>query len=188
MSRLWAVLSGRPSRAVATALCCAALAAGPVEGQGNCLVNNVASCTVGGTATTGITVVISTVARLTSLTGTLTLPQPNVTQFEAGAGTPLAVALSVRANTSWVLSIRGTAATWTATPASAWQSKPLADLEWATSAAGPFVAMTTVPVSVTSGSATASASPPLFLRGRFAWAQDVPGNYSMPVQVILTAP
>lgn len=171
------------------ALCGAlALAAVPARAQVNCTLNNVSTCTAGGTAATAITITISTVARLTSPTGTLTLPQPNVTQFEAGTGSPLSVALNVRANTSWALTIRAGATTWTGSPASAWQSKPVGDLEWATSSGGPYTSMTTTPVALANGSATASAAPPLFLRGRFNWVQDRPGNYSIPVQVILTSP
>lgn len=165
-----------------------ALAAAPAQAQVNCTLNNINTCQAGGTAATAITITISTVARLTSPSGSLTLPQPSVTQFEAGVGNPLAVSLNVRANTSWALTIRSSATTWTGSPASAWQAKPVGDLEWATSGAGPFTAMTTTPVALANGSATASASPPLFLRGRFNWTQDRPGNYSIPVQVILTSP
>jgi hypothetical protein len=175
-------------RAVASLVVAVALAAVPARAQVNCTLNNISTCTAGGTAATAITITISTVARLTSPTGTLTLPQPNVTQFEAGVGNPLSVALNVRANTSWALTIRAGSATWTGSPASAWQTKPVGDLEWATTSGGPYTAMTTTPVALANGSASASAAPPLFLRGRFNWAQDRPGNYSIPVQIILTSP
>lgn len=173
------------SVAVVMALAAAAV---PAMAQVNCTLNNVNTCTAGGNASTAITITISTVARLTSPTGSLTLPQPNVTQFEAGAGSPLAVSLNVRANTSWALTIRAGASTWTGSPASAWQTKPVGDLEWATASGGPYTAMTTTPVALANGSATASAAPPLYLRGRFNWVQDKPGNYSIPVQIILTSP
>jgi hypothetical protein len=174
--------------ALAAAFAAVGAAAASVGAQANCTVNNQATCTAGGTGTTAITITISTVARLTSPSGSLTLPTPDINQFNAGFGTPLSVALSVRANTTWALSIRGSSNLWTAAPASAWQAKPVGDLQWATNIAGPYTNMTTVLAPLANGAATAAAAPPLFLRGRFAWAQDTPGNYSIGVQVVLTAP
>lgn len=181
-------LRRRPAVRLAWLLGWVVLAAAPLQAQVNCTVNNQATCTAGGAASTAITITISRVARLLSPSGTLTLPQPNVAQFETGSGTPLSVALNVRANSSWALTIRGGATQWTASPGSAWQTKPVGDLQWSTSVSGPFTNMTTSLVPLASGSATASTSPPLFLRGRFAWANDRPGNYSIPVQIVLTSP
>ncbi|HRN53512.1 MAG TPA: hypothetical protein PK788_08440 [Gemmatimonadaceae bacterium] len=161
--------------------------AAPARAQVNCTVNNQNSCTAGG-ANTAINITISRVARLTSPSGTLTLPQPNVNQFDAGFGNPLNVTLNVRANGNWALAIRAGQNTWTATPGTARQDKPVGDLQWSTSGSGPFTNMSTSLVSLASGGATASASPPLFLRARFAWASDRPGNYSIPVQIVLTTP
>jgi hypothetical protein len=175
-------------RSLALALGLVSLASSAAEGQVNCTVNNAATCTAGGAATTAITITISTVARLTSLSSSITLPVPDINQFDAGFGTPVAVALSVRANTTWSLSIRGGAALWTATPGTAWQNKPVGDLQWATSVGGPFTNMTTTLVPLASGTATAGSAPPLFMRGRFQWINDRPGNYTMAVQVVLTAP
>ncbi len=177
-------------RRLLVGLAAAAVLAAPRAGQAqvNCTLNNIATCTAGGTAATAITITISTVARLQAPSGSLILPTPDANQFDAGFGSPLSVALNVRANTSWTLAIRGTAALWTAAPGSAWQNKPVGDLQWATNVGGPYTNMTTVLAPLAAGAATASAAPPLFLRGRFAWASDVPGNYSLGVQVVLTAP
>lgn len=175
-------------RGLALAVGLLALGASSAQGQVNCSVNNQATCQAGGTATTAITITIATVARLTSPSSTISLPVPDINQFDAGFGTPVAVALSVRANTSWSLSIRGGAALWTGTPASAWQNKPVGELQWATTVGGPFTNMTTSLVPLASGPATATAAPPLFMRGRFQWINDRPGNYTMAVQVVLTAP
>lgn len=156
--------------------------------QGSCDVNNQASCLAGGDATHAITVTVTVAARLTVGSFTVALPGPAVASFDAGFGTAVSVPLSVWANTSWVVAVSSLDPLWTATPGSAWQSKPVTDLQWGLAAAGPFTDVTTTPVTVQTGSAVAAGSVPLHLRAKFSWLQDAPGAYELPLTVTITAP
>jgi hypothetical protein len=100
----------------------------------------------------------------------------------------VATVLALRSNTSYAVAISAASATWTGVPGSAWQTKPAGDLEWSLDPAGPFVSVTTTPVSVSTGSATGNGVLTVYLRSRFVWASDVPGSYSLPVRFTLTAP
>jgi hypothetical protein len=181
------VFTVRTSIGVAALLVVSSLFAS-ASAQGVCEANNQASCAVGGDATHAITVTISTVARLSSASSTITIPVPSTTSFANGFGTPVATVLALRSNTSYAVAISAASATWTGVPGSAWQTKPAGDLEWSLDPAGPFVSVTTTPVSVSTGSATGNGVLTVYLRSRFVWASDVPGSYSLPVRFTLTAP
>lgn len=164
------------------------VAAGTANGQGVCTANNQASCTAGGDATHSITLTISTNARLTSPSSNVTLSTPNSADFAAGFGTAISVPLSILSNSSWMVSLRAGAPTWTASPGSAWQTKPAGDLQWGLTSGGTFTDFTTSPVSVQTGTATGTAVLNVWLRTRFLWTADTPGSYSLPIEVIVTAP
>lgn len=171
--------------AVAAGLVAAALPAGA---QGTCQANNENSCTINGNATRSITVGISVAARLSTTLSTVVLPAPSVSSFDAGFGTAVSVPFSVRSNTSWAVTIRATSALWAATPVSARQNKPASDLQWGLAPGGPFVDMTTTAVALASGAATGTGSISLYLRAKFAWTLDRAGAYTIPVQLVITAP
>lgn len=164
------------------------LAAAPLAGQGTCEVNNQASCAFGNDAAHAISVTITVAARLTAASTTVVLPVPGVTSFDAGFGTPAAVGLQVRANTSWAVTILAVDPLWAGTPGSARQDKPASDLQFGLSPVGPFTDFTTLAQALTSGAATGTAAPTLYLRAKYAWASDAAGSYTLPIQLVLTAP
>lgn len=172
--------------AVVAALLLAALA--PLGAQGTCEVNNQTSCTFGNDAAHAISVTITIAARLTASTATVALPSPGVASFDAGFGTPASVGLQVRSNTSWAVTISSVDALWGATPGSARQDKPASDLQFGLSAAGPFMDLTTLAQTLTSGAATGTAAPTLYLRAKYNWISDAAGSYTLPVELVLTAP
>jgi hypothetical protein len=89
------------------------------------------------------------------------------------------------------MSISANSSTWTGVDTQsepAWKTKPASDLLWSTAAGGPFVAMTTTPVSLSMGSATAGTAFPVFFRTNYSWTQDTPGNYSIQLVFTTTAP
>lgn len=182
------------SRALAGALPVALLlgllvapAAG-AEAQGNCNVNNRNSCQVGGTATYGMNLTISTVVRLQIPGSPIALATATAAEFAAGFGTPLSVPVNVRANRSWTVTLRGTSATWTGTGPRARLNKPVGDLQWGTAAGGPFTNLSTTAVTLGTGGATAGQPINLHLRTRYTWTLDGPGSYSLPLQLTITAP
>jgi len=158
------------------------------EAQGNCNVNNRNSCQVGGTATYGMNLTISTVVRLQIPGSPIALGTATAAEFAAGFGTPLLVPVNVRANRSWTVTLRGTSATWTGTGPRARLNKPVGDLQWGTAAGGPFSNLTTTAVTLGTGVATAGQPINLHLRTRYAWTLDGPGAYSLPLQLTITAP
>ena len=182
------------SRALVWALPAALLVgllAAPVAGaeaQGNCNVNNRNSCQVGGTATYGMNLTISTVVRLQIPGSPIALGTATATDFAAGFGTPLSVPVNVRANRSWTVTLRGTSATWTGTGPRARLNKPVGDLQWGTAAGGPFTNLSTTAVTLGTGGATAGQPINLHLRTRYTWTLDGPGSYSLPLQLTITAP
>ncbi len=165
-----------------------ALAAGPAGAQGTCNVNFRASCNVGASATAAMNLTIPAVVRLSAPAATLALPAATATEFTAGFGTALSVPLTLRANTTWSVTLRATAATWTGTGPLARTNKPAADLQWGLAAAGPFTDVTTGGTGISAGAATAGQTIPLHLRVRYAWTLDRPGSYSLPLQLTITAP
>ncbi len=166
----------------------AALVAAPLAAQGTCEVNNQASCVFGNDATHAISVTITVAARLTASATSLTLPSPGAASFDAGFGVPASVGLQVRANTSWSVTILALDALWAATPGTARQDKPASDLQFSVAMEGPFTDLSTLGQSVISGVATGTAAPTLYLRAKYAWAMDAAGAYTLPVQLVLTAP
>lgn len=159
-----------------------------LSAQGSCFVNNQATCTAGGDAANAITVTITVATRLSVPLTTVSVPGPTAANYEVGFGAAVNVPLTVSSNSSWAISLSVANPLWTATPGTARQNKPAADLQWATASAGPFTDATTTPVSVFAGAPVGGGVSPLFLRARFEWAVDTPGNYEIPVQLTITAP
>lgn len=158
--------------------------------QGTCQVNgfNATGCIAGGDAANSITFTITSAARLTLSTSVVTLPAPTDVSFNAGLSGAASVGYIIRANAPWALSIVSSAASWTATPFSARQDKPVGDLQWATTAGGSYADLTTTPVSVSSGPATAGTTLAVWFRTKLGWTLDSPGSYEIPVALVITAP
>lgn len=165
-----------------------ALTSVPLAAQGNCNVNREGVCQVGATAAYALNVTITSVVRLSLPNSAIALGTATPAEFTAGFGTPVEVPLSIRANTGWAISIAALSPVWSASPASAWQAKPVSDLSWGASPVGPFTNMSVAPSTIQSGGATANSVIPLYLRSRYGWATDSPGSYSLPLQITITAP
>lgn len=150
--------------------------------------NNRATCVVGGTATYGMNLTVTTVVRLQLPSAVVPLGTATATEFAAGFGTAALTPLVVRANRSWTVTLRSTAGTWTGTGPQARANKPVGDLQWGTAAGGPFTAMSTTGATVGTGTATAGTTVNLYLRSVYVWTLDTPGAYSLPLQLTITAP
>ena len=160
-----------------------------VEGQTTCEVNNQATCTIQDPTMT-ITLNISRAARL-SVSGTsLTLPIPSALGVEGAPGVPGVYPVTVQSNTNWTLGLQSTAVVWTGTPIStARQNKPASDLQWNNPAAnGTFLNVTGTTAGIATGTATAGTVINLNLRVRYSFLLDLPGTYTLPLQLLLTAP
>jgi len=179
-------VSGR----IGVALCALLAIASPVvaRGQGTCEVNNQASCTAVASAAQSLYITITAASRLLVPVGDIVLPTPATSALATGFGVPAPVSVTVRSNTAWSVAVSSGAPFWTGTPGSARQNKPASDLQWGLSAGGAFTSLTATPVTVTSGTASSSATVPLHLRVAFNWAVDVAGSYRLPVTITLTAP
>lgn len=164
------------------------LAANSAAAQGNCNVNKTGACQVGGTATFAMTLTISAVVRLTFPSAIIALGTATSAEFSAGFGTAISVPVTVQANTGWAIAVSGPVSLWTATPVTARQNKPIGDLQWATTAGGPYSNLSGAPASIRAGGATALTVVPLTLRSRYAFNLDFPGSYSLPVLFTITAP
>lgn len=159
-----------------------------VAAQGNCSVNNRNNCVLGGTATYGMNLTVTTVVRLQIPATTIALGTATAAEFNAGFANPLLTPVTVRANRSWTVTFRATAATWTGVGPLARTNKPVGDLQWGTAAGGPFTNATTANVTLGTGAATAGTTLNLHVRTRYQWTADTPGSYSLPLQLTITAP
>ena len=160
----------------------------PLAAQGTCEVNNQASCAFGNAAGFAITVTVTAAVGLASSASSVALGTPDGNDFATGFGVGSPLGLTVRANQTWTLTIRSTQATWTAVGTEARLNRPVGDLQWGTLLAGPYTNTTTSAVTLSTGSASAGAAITLYLRGRYSWVLDGPGDYSLPLQLTLTAP
>lgn len=159
-----------------------------VAAQGSCQVQAWGTCTVGGDATHSISVTITSVGAVQLAGGTVALPTPDHLAYTAGFSGIGSVAYSIKANDPWTIVISGASAFWTATPGSARQDKPVSDLQFATSASGPFADLSTGQVTLSSGAATAGSILTLYLRSKLSYALDNVGDYTLQVTLTITAP
>jgi hypothetical protein len=151
-----------------------------------------AQCTVVGL--TGATCVQSrtitaTVLRTVRVTLTPTstaLPTPTATDFNNGFSVAAGPSVQVRANRTWQVTVRSTAATWTGT-LGARTNKPRADLSWGTSIAGPWTAMTGTATVFATGGPTNLTTPPLFYRVLWSFTLDRPGLYTIALQYTISS-
>lgn len=185
-------MSGRVrlrSAVVGGVLGLAALSAPRAAGaQANCEVNNQATCTVTNAGFT-ITLTVSRAARLAMPSTTAALPIPSALAGDGAGGVALNFSPTIQSNTPWSLSISASSATWSGVPVSARQDKPSTDLEWSLNGSTGWTALTTVSASLYSAQPpTNAAAFPLFLRVRYWFILDTPGSYTLPVQVLFTAP
>lgn len=167
----------------------ALFAPGAVEGQTLCEVNNQATCTIQDPTMT-ITLTISRAARLSVSGTTLSLPVPSAFGVEGAPGVPAVYPVTIQSNTNWTLGLQTTGALWTGTPIStARQNKPATDLQWNNPAVnGTYTNVSPTTAGIASGTATAGTVVNLNLRVRYSFLLDLPGTYTLPLQLLLTAP
>lgn len=160
-----------------------------LEAQGQCNQNGSGSCSIGGNVTYAINITVTSAIRLAMSTSNVALASPGAAEFDATFGQTTGPTLTMKANSSWSISIRTTQATWSASPAPARAAKPAAELQWSTLASGPFAPMTLTNATLRSGTgATVGTAIPLFFRVSYSWILDTPGTYTLPVQITVTAP
>jgi hypothetical protein len=160
-----------------------------VTGQTTCEVNNQATCTIQDPTMT-ITLNISRAARLSVGATSVPMPLPNALANDGAPGVPAVYSVTIQSNANWTLGLQGTAALWTGTPIStARQNKPASDLQWNNPAVnGTFLDVSQTTTQIGSGGATAGTLLSLNLRVRYSFGLDLPGTYTLPLQLLLTAP
>jgi hypothetical protein len=176
---------GQSGRGVALAL----LAPRGVTGQTLCEVNNQATCGIQDPTMT-ITLNISRAARLSVGGVSLALPVPSALGVEGAPGVPAVYPVTIQSNTNWTLGLQSTGTLWNGTPIStARQNKPATDLQWNNPAVNAtFVNVSPTTTGIASGAATAATVVSLNLRVRYSFLLDLPGIYTLPLQLLLTAP
>ena len=179
-------------RRLALPLLCLVVAVGLAPAQ--LAAQNCTATTPAGTCTasTTTTMTAGTVLELSLNAGATVLTPPTTASYDAGFVADNGPAATVRANRAWTLRIAAGAATWTAANTTAGviarANKPAADLQWATSPAGPFAGATVAGATLASGNATGGATTTLSFRTLYDWALDTPGAYSLVVRLTLSAP
>jgi hypothetical protein len=163
--------------------------AGPAQGQGSCTRNGQGTCVLGDDATHAVRITITRAIRLESTASSVTLAQPSGLDYDAGFGLTVGPVLTMKANSSWAVTLRATQPLWTASPAPARSDKPVGDLQWGLAAAGAFADLSTTAATIASGGAGTNGTPiPLHFRVKYAWLLDTPGSYSLPLQITVTSP
>lgn len=159
------------------------------QGQGTCTRNGQGNCTLGNDATHAITITITRAIRLESPSTSVALAAPSGLDYDAGVGLTVGPVLTMKANSSWSITLRATQALWTASASPARADKPVTDLQWGVAPAGPFTDVTTTAATIATGAAGTNGTPiPLHFQVKYAWLLDTPGTYSLPLQLTVTSP
>jgi hypothetical protein len=161
--------------------------AGVAEAQ-TCTANLPGACSLNITTS----LLIPKVVDVSLSSSSTTLTPPTVTDFTNGFVLDNGPTVTFKANTPWTASIRAGQATWTATVSTPgvtpWATKPASDLLWSTTSGSGYAAFTTSNVFLTSGVKTLGSSLALFFKTKETWTTDLPGKYTMPVVITITAP
>ena len=157
------------------------LAASKAMGQATCTGN---PCSVQITASA----TVNDVLRLTLSGTTTSLGTPAETDYDAGFKDVAGPTASVKSNRPWHVDLAGAAATFSYSGSLANPNKPATDLLWGTSAGTYGNNMGSSAVLLNGATGTGSASQAIFFRTLWSWASDVPGAYSLVINVTLAAP
>jgi hypothetical protein len=115
---------------------------------------------------------------------------PTANDYNQGFTEAAPQVISISANSAWTLTLRSSATNWTAVGTGARAAKPRTDLLW--SVGGSFVSVpgTTAATSVSlgSGSATDATIINLTYRVNWSWTLDTPGQYTIALIYLFTAP
>lgn len=142
--------------------------------------------------TTGATLTVPKVVRLT-LGGTASvIPTPADTDYTKGYVSFSGQTVKIQANANVVVTVKAGTANWTATNTvagvTARTTKPSTDLQLATAATGPFTGLTTTGFTLATSGPTAALNLNVFYRTLLAWNLDTPGQYGLDVVYTITAP
>ena len=130
----------------------------------------------------GFSMSIEGVRAITIDSGTLVFT-PDLAQLVAGWTTVETLDSTLSSNEDWLLTIRGSSATWTGP----WL-KPVGDIYWSYGAGG-YTALTTSSADVTSGVPVANGAVQINIKIALDLGDDTPGNYSYTNIVLeLTTP
>ncbi|MFL5467321.1 MAG: hypothetical protein ACJ8AB_14075 [Gemmatimonadaceae bacterium] len=151
---------------------------------------NAGSCNTTNTASVSVNALVKL-----GMSGTTTsLTSPTADQIEIGASIADAgPSFTVKANRSWTLNIKTTAASNWVYVGSNGGTKPISDLTWSNAAAGTFVGIgSTDAVFLTGAGATNGAAAQAFFKttwaAGFTQPSNAPGTYSLPIVFTLSAP
>ena len=146
----------------------------------------VTACTLeaqGTTATVRVNLpVTNAITVLTTSTSLTDFGTIGSAQLVAGSVDASGPALRVRSNRPFAVLVAAEAPTFGPS------SKPIADVRWALSAAGPWNALTETPVTVFSSGSGADLSASMIFRMLLNYGTDVPGSYQLALTITLTAP
>ena len=179
-------------RRLAFPVACVLLAFGLVPGRAAAQTCSAAIPAGTCTANTTTTMTAGTVMQLSLSASATTLTPPSTAGYDAGFVADNGPTATVKSNRAWTMGIAAASALWTATNTTpgvvARVNKPAADLEWSTSAGGPFAGVAVAGTTLTTGTATAGTTASIFFRTLYSWVLDTPGAYRLVVVVTLSAP
>ncbi|MEO8580549.1 MAG: hypothetical protein ABI469_09885 [Gemmatimonadales bacterium] len=151
---------------------------------------NAGSCNTTNTASVSVNALVKL-----GMSGTTTsLTSPTADQVEVGAIVADAgPSFTVKANRSWSLNLKTTAASNWVYVGSFAGTKPISDLTWSNAAAGTYVGISTADQLLTSGAgASNGAAAQVFFKtvwaAGFTQPSNAPGTYSLPIVFTLSAP
>lgn len=143
----------------------------------------------GATCTVEVSLPVVDVLKLSVGASIVALGSPTDADYLAGFRDVAAVNVTVSANRPVVVQIGGQAGTFSYTGSMTNPAKPASDLLWATSAAGLSSTTNHMGSLLTFTSQNAASTViPLYLRTRWSYSTDVPGNYSLGISFTLSAP
>lgn len=151
---------------------------------------NAGSCNTTNTASVNVNALVKL-----GMSGTTTsLTSPTADQIEIGANiADNGPSFTIKANRSWTLNIKTTAASNWVYVGSNGGTKPISDLTWSNASAGTFTGMSSTDALFLSGAAATNgfAAQAFF---KTVWAagftqpSNAPGAYSLPIVFTLSAP
>ena len=149
-----------------------------------------AGCTVGAGSVCSVDVTLRldtwSVVSLDLSEANIVLPPPTLQRGTAGVIVSGPTAF-VSANTEWQLLIATATASWSGGGAVG-RPKPAADLQWSSTAVGPFAAMSQSPTLIATGAPGARHAVPTWFRALFDPERDGPGRYEITVNFTIVAP
>jgi hypothetical protein len=169
--------------ATALVMVAALAAAVPASAQTDTCSGAVGVCSVSG----DISINITRAVRL-MVPASVSVAIATPADFATGLGPATNFIGLIQANGPWSLGISALNPTFTVVPADGSSIvKPAADAAWA-SGSGPFTPLSTTVTPIGTGTATSASLVNLSVRIAYAFQQDGPGSYTLPLVLTITAP